>query len=431
MVYVLNNNGQPLMPTERNGKVRRMLRDGKAHVVRLEPFTIQLDYSSGEKIQEISLGIDAGSKHIGVSATTEKMELLAMQVEERTDIVELLSTRRKARRTRRSRKLRHREARFNNRRSCKKGWVPPSVENRIQAHLRVIRFVYSILPINKTIIEIAQFDLQKIKNPEISGTEYQQGEQLGSSNVREYVIARDRHLCQCCKGKSKDPVLNVHHIETRKTGGNAPNNLITLCKTCHDAYHHNELELSFKRGISFRNAAFMNILQKTLQPRKIVHRLASNEFSNVHFTYGYITKDIRIKNKIEKTHCADAFCIAGNIKAERQPLLYMMRQQRRHNRSLHIANPAKGGNRRPDIAPHWIKKTHLQLYDLVEWNGRKAFISGSTNGRLYLKDIQGKYVAIYESGAKKPVNAKQVRLIRRKRGSVIIEQIPQISIINK
>ena len=56
-----------------------MLRDGKAHVVRLEPFTIQLDYASGEKIQEISLGIDAGSKHIGVSATTEKKEIIAVR----------------------------------------------------------------------------------------------------------------------------------------------------------------------------------------------------------------------------------------------------------------------------------------------------------------------------------------------------------------
>ena len=424
MVYVLNKNGQPLMPTERHGKVRRMLRDGKAHIVRLEPFTIQLDYSSEEKIQEISLGIDAGSKHIGVSATTEKKELLAMQVEERTDIVELLSTRREARRTRRNRKLRHRAVRSDNRRR-KNGWVPPSVENGIQVHLRIIRLVHSILPINKTIIEIAQFDLQKIKNPDISGVEYQQGEQLGSPNVREYVIARDRHLCQCCKGKSKDPILNVHHIETRKTGGNAPNNLITLCKTCHDAYHDNELQLEYKRGISFRNTAFMNILQKALQPRKIIHRLASNEFSNVHFTYGYITKDVRIKNKIEKTHCADAFCIAGNIKAKRLPWLYMVQMQRRHNRSLHIAKPAKGGGRRPNIAPHWIPKTKLQQYDVVEWNGYKAFISGSTNGRLYLKDIQGRYVATYDSGAKQAINSKQVRFIRRKRGSMIIEQLPK------
>ena len=134
MVYVLNKKGEPLMPTNRHGKVRRMLRDGKAHVVRLVPFTIQLNYSSGEAVQEVSLGVDAGSKHIGISASTEERELIAMQVEERDDIVELIATRRETRRTRRSRKLRHRPPRFDNRHR-KEGWMTPSSEYRISAHM--------------------------------------------------------------------------------------------------------------------------------------------------------------------------------------------------------------------------------------------------------------------------------------------------------
>lgn len=89
MVYVLNIDGSPLMPTERHGKVRRMLRDGQARVVRQAPFTIQLNYLSGQETQDISLGVDAGSKHIGISATTQGREVLSMQVEERNDIVEL------------------------------------------------------------------------------------------------------------------------------------------------------------------------------------------------------------------------------------------------------------------------------------------------------------------------------------------------------
>ena len=182
------------MPTERHGKVRRMLRDGKAHVVRLVPFTIQLDYSSEKVVQEVSLGVDAGSKHIGISATTEGRELLAMQVEERDDIVELIASRRETRRTRRSRKLRHRASRFDNRRR-KDGWMTPSSEYKISAHLRMIRLVCSILPITKTTIEVAQFDSQKIKNDKITGVEYQKGEQLGFWNVREYVLARDGHVC--------------------------------------------------------------------------------------------------------------------------------------------------------------------------------------------------------------------------------------------
>lgn len=110
--------------------------------------------------------------------------------------------------------------------------------------------------ISKVIVETASFDLQKIKNPEIHGMEYQQGDQLGFWNVREYVLCRDHHTCQCCHGKSKDKILNVHHIESRKTGGNAPNNLITLCETCHTGYHQGAVKLpgSIKRGMSFKDA---------------------------------------------------------------------------------------------------------------------------------------------------------------------------------
>ena len=103
--------------------------------------------------------------------------------------------------------------------------------------------------------------MQKIKNPDIQGEEYQQGKQLGFWNVREYVLWRDGHACQHCHGKSKDHVLNVHHLESRKTGGDAPNNLITLCETCHKAFHRGKFELKIKRGKPLRDAAFMGIMR--------------------------------------------------------------------------------------------------------------------------------------------------------------------------
>lgn len=410
MVYVLSKNGKPLMPTARHGKVRRMLRDGKAHVVRLMPFTIQLDYNSDEKVQEVSLGIDAGSKHIGVSATTKDRELLAVQVEERDDIVKLIASRREARRTRRNRKLRHRAARFDNRRR-KKGWLAPSIENRVSSHLRIIRLVNSILPISKTTIEVAQFDMQKIQNDKISGIEYQQGDQLGFWNVREYVLSRDKHTCQHCKGKSKDPVLNVHHIESRKTGGNAPNNLITLCETCHKAYHLGKIELKVKRGHSLRDAAVMSSM------RWETYNRAKAEFSNVSLTYGYQTKHTRIINEVEKTHCADAFCIAGYVHARRLSWFYLMRLLQRHTRSLHVFKPAIGGNRKSHVGSHWIGKSRLQKYDYVEWNGIRTFISGSTDSRyLYLKRIDGLKTA------DKRIRFQDVKFIRRKCGSMIIDK---------
>lgn len=149
MVYVINKQGQALMPTERFGKVRRLLKNSLAHVVCRIPFTIQLDYDTTDYTQPVSLGVDAGSKHIGISATTSDKELYAADVELRNDIVDKLSTRREQRRTRRSR-LRYRKASFNNRVSSKrKGWLAPSVENKIQTHLTVVEKIHKFLPITK------------------------------------------------------------------------------------------------------------------------------------------------------------------------------------------------------------------------------------------------------------------------------------------
>lgn len=190
MVYVISKQGTPLMPTERFGKVRRMLKNSLAHVVRRIPFTIQLDYDTTDFTQPVTLGIDAGSKHIGVSATTTEKELYAADVELRNDIVEKLSTRREQRRTRRNR-LRYRKPRFNNRVSSKnKGWLAPSIENKINTHMSVVKDVCKVLPVSNIVVETASFDMQKIKHPDIQGKEYQQGEQLGFWNVREYVLWR-------------------------------------------------------------------------------------------------------------------------------------------------------------------------------------------------------------------------------------------------
>ena len=113
LVYVMNRNGNPLMPCS-PCRARKLLKQNKAEIIKREPFTIQLLHGSSCYRQEITLGVDAGSKHIGLSATTETKELYAADVELRTDIVELLSTRRQNRRTRRNR-LRYRAPRFSNR----------------------------------------------------------------------------------------------------------------------------------------------------------------------------------------------------------------------------------------------------------------------------------------------------------------------------
>lgn len=409
MIYVKSKDGKVIMPSERRGRIGYLLRHGKAHVVSRVPFVVQLDYDSTTYTQEVSLGIDAGSKHIGVSASSEKKELFAAQVELRSDIVKLLSTRRELRRARRNRKTRYRKVRFDNRKK-KDGWLAPSVEQKVGSHLKVIRLVHKLIPITKTTIEVAQFDIQKIKNPDINGDDYQQGEQMGFWNVREYVLARDGHKCVHCKGKSKDPILNVHHLESRKTGGNSPSNLVTLCETCHKAYHRGEFDLKIKRGTILRDAAVMNIM------RWAIYKRVNAEFRDVHLTYGYVTKHTRIDNGIVKTHAADAFCIAKNVHAMRLSSFFMCRCVPRHTRALHVSNPKKGGIRRNTIASHKIGKSNFQRFDMVRWMGKECFIFGSTHRRPVLRDIE--CVKMHENAS---VNIKTIKFLRRMRYSILVK----------
>ena len=385
MVFILNRRGAPLMPCSPT-RARKLLREGKAVPVRRSPFVIQLRTTTGETRQPISLGVDAGFKHVGLSAVTAKEELFASEVELRQDMTDLLSGRRELRSGRRNRKTRYREPRFNNRvHSKNKGWLAPSVENRINAHISRIEDIMSFLPITSITVETAAFDIQKIKHPEIAGEAYQHGEQLGFWNVREYVLFRDGHVCQACKGKSKDPILNVHHIESRKTGGDAPTNLITLCETCHKAYHAGKLKkFKPKRGQSFRAGAFMGIMRW-----KVLNRLRERHpdlpISN---TYGYLTKHKRIVAGLSKTHCADAFCIAGNLDAKRRGEYLYQKQTRKHNRQIHKMTILKGGVRKRNQAPYLVKG--FRLFDKVLCKGEVGFIFGRrSSGSFDVRRLDG------------------------------------------
>ena len=384
-VFVLNMRGQPLMPCS-PPKARKLLRAGKAVPVRRTPFVIQLTVPTGETKQPITLGVDAGYKHVGLSATTAKEELLASEVELRQDVTGLLSNRLALRRARRNRKTRCRAPRFDNRvRSKHKGWLAPSVENRIQAHISRIEAVCRVLPITKIVIETASFDIQKIKNPEVEGTDYLQGDQLGFWNVREYVLFRDGHVCQACKGRSKDLILNVHHIESRKTGDDAPGNLITLCEACHKAYHAGKLkQFSPRRGASFRAETFMGIMRWTVLNR-LRERHPELPVTN---TYGYLTKHKRIVAGLPKTHCADAFCIAGVLDAKRRGEYLFQKQTRRHNRQIHKLTILKGGVRKRHQAPYLVHG--FRLFDKVLCKGEVGFIFGRrSSGAFDVRRLDG------------------------------------------
>ena len=378
MVYVHNCFGLPLMPCT-EAKAKHLLKAHKAKVVNLTPFTIRLNFVVDDITQPVTLGVDAGYKTIGLSASTENKVLFEGEVKLREDIIALLEARRSLRRGRRNRKTRYRAPRFDNRiHSKNRGWLSPSVENRIGTHLSVIAKVCRLVPISR-----------------------QKGEQLGFWNVREYVLWRDGHKCRNCSGKTKDTVLEVHHLVQRKDGGSdRPDNLITLCKTCHDAYHRGEIKLD-KPKKGFKDATFMGVMRKTLVKR--LRELYGLDMAKV--TYGYITKNTRIENDLDKAHYIDARCIASHPKATPTKTIYSLLKHRSHNRQIHKLTILKGGVRKNNQCPRKI--FGFRLFDSVQYNREICSVQGRrTSGSFSIRKPNGEKVS-------EGVSYKKLKLISR------------------
>ena len=355
MVYILDINGKPLMPTSRHGKVRHMLENGEAIVVNtIRPFTIQLTYRTDNHIpQDVTLKLDTGSLNLGFTVLTKYRELIAGEAKLLQNMKKRMEERSMYRRNRRS-NLRYRKERWSNRK-VKKGWLAPSIQHKLDSTIKFVDLMHRILPITKTIMEIGKFDIQKIKNPDIKGKEYQEGERKGDWNLREYILHRDDHKCQNpdCKYRKDDSKfdyiknnipLQTHHIVYRTNNKiNTPNNLITLCIKCHTNPNHAkgkflDLWQTNKPKVNgFKDATFMNTVRW-----RIVNAL-KEKYNNVEYTYGYLTKSKRIELGLEKTHYNDAFCLFDEDSNYNQtridPIIFS--QTRRNNRSLEKFYDAK------------------------------------------------------------------------------------------
>ena len=399
-VYILNKSGGALMPCKPQ-KARKLLKEKKAKVVNRTPFTIQLLYGSSGYKQIVNLGVDAGSKYIGLSATTEKQELFKAEVELRQDISKLLENRRSLRRSRRSRKLRYRSSRFNNR--GKKGKIAPSIQHKLDTHITIIKKICNIIPVDNIIVETAEFDPHKLKNPNVSGKEYQDGGQKDFYNVKSAILNRDNYTCQICG--EKDTRLEIHHIQYRSKGGsNRMDNLVTLCQECHGKIHSGELDFN-KHVKSFKHASHMNIMRK-----RLVEVLRS-VFDNVFETFGYLTKYYREKLGMEKSHSNDAFVISHNFNALPCDVEYCYRKIRRHNRQLHKSKPSKGGKRRRNQSNYIVNG--FRRFDKVMFNGVECFIFGKrSSGYFQLKTFDGTVIS-------QGVSSKKLKLLEPVKGWLI------------
>jgi len=409
LVFVINKHGEPLMPCSRR-KARLLLKQGKAKIQTYEPFAIQLLYGANGYKQDITVGVDTGAKYIGAAVTSKNKVLAKGTIELRDDVKALLETRKIYRRSRRSRKTRYRQPRFRNR-ARKEGWLPPSIQSRVDNTIRWIDKFLSLLPNPKLIIEVGKFDIQKIVNPDIQGTGYQQGEMYEYRNRIAYLLAREQGKCQYCKKPyEKGNSWRLHHIWGRHK--DRPEHWALLHEQCHLDIHAkgDEAKLQKKKPKSYKESAFMNIIRRKM----------FDKYPSAKFTYGNITFQDRCDLDLEKTHYNDAIAITGIKSIEGNPSSpFHARQTRVKKRSLHEAAPRRGRKHRNTAAKRNPKNTKYQsgfhLNDLVVYNGIKGYITGFTKSGVYVKDFAGGYIT-KPGKTYKQLPSKDLMFIKHTRG---------------
>ncbi len=244
LVYVINQNGHPLMPCKPS-KARKLLRDGRARVSKCRPFTIKLLWNCEDHVQDVVVGIDKGSHVSGLSCVSNQQILLSGEIHHRQDIKEKIKNRRINRKNRRSRKW-YRPARYLNRASSKRsGRLPPSLKANAEEVIRVVKQIP--LPLSSIVIEDVQVDIARLNNPHLKGSQYQEPTRL-DENLRIACLMRDGYACQQCR--KQQVRLEAHHIISREHGGkDTLSNLLTLCAVCHRNLHTGKVTLKVK-GVS-------------------------------------------------------------------------------------------------------------------------------------------------------------------------------------
>lgn len=352
-VLVIDKNDIPCIPVE-SGKAGYYLRNNKAKIINHDPFVIKMidEYYDDKPRDIFELKIDSGYLNIGFSVSDSKHEYLAGQVQLLNGMSERLTNRNSYRRTKRSR-LRYRKNKNLDYKTVHNptykngnddGWFAPSIQHKIDSHIRLVNKIASWIPIDKVIIEVAKFDIQMIKamseGKEIFGKDYQNGEMARYENAAAYVRDRDNHTCQLCKTNSG--TMEVHHIIPRSKGGtNKPSNLICLCHGCHRKVHKNNNDNKYFRQLqrmrisdTYKDSTFMNIVRWNLYEKL-------NEKFNTEIAYGYKTKMSRRETGLPKFHYTDAVCIKEFKNTSLTKSIYIVEQKRCNNRSMESFTDAK------------------------------------------------------------------------------------------
>ena len=311
MVFVLDKHQKPLMPCSEK-RARLLMERGRAVVHRMEPFTIRLKdrILAQSETEPLRLKLDPGSKTTGMAVMSDAGRVIFLgELNHKKGIKMALESRRSLRRGRRNRKTRYRKPRFLNRTRAK-GWLPPSLEARVDQTLNAAAKLRRLLPIAAISTEHVKFDTQLMENAAINGVEYQQGELLGYE-IREYLLEKWGRKCAYC-GAENVPLEIEHIIPKIRGGSNRLSNLAIACTPCNqkknsqtaEEFGFPEIQAQARKPL--RDAAMMNATRW-----RLFERLRETGLP-VECGTGARTKMQRIKHRLPKTHYYDACCVGAS-----------------------------------------------------------------------------------------------------------------------
>ena len=315
-VFVVDTQKQPLNPVH-PGRARILLSSGKAAVYRRFPFTILLrDAVEEPKLEPLRLKIDPGATTTGIAIVNDASGevLFAAHLHHRGFAISAsLARRRSVRRGRRQRRTRYRKPRFTNRRTNKKGWLPPSLQSRIANVLTWVGRLRRVCPITAISMELVKFDTQLMEHPEISGVEYQQGT-LQGYEVRAYLLEKWGRQCAYCDATGVP--LQIEHVYPRSHYGQSRVGRLTLaCAPCNDKKGTQEIT-EFLKHEPERLAHILAQMQRPLKDAAAVNatrwllydRLKAQGLP-LETGSGGLTKYNRTRRNLPKEHWIDAACV--------------------------------------------------------------------------------------------------------------------------
>ncbi|GHG09937.1 hypothetical protein GCM10017783_23060 [Deinococcus piscis] len=318
-VFVLNPDTTPLMPCTAK-RARKMLEAGKAAVWRRYPFTIILKSEAGKGSQPLALKLDPGSKTTGMALVLDgkhgKKAIWGAELHHRGHAIrDSLTRRRQLRASRRSRKLRHRPARFLNRTRAE-GWLPPSLMHRVLTVISWAKRLDRFTMLDSFSMELVSFDTQKMMNPDIQRQDYQRGTLFGTE-VRAYLMHKWEGKCAYCGKKEKG--LQVEHLLPRSRGGsNRISNLVMSCQKCNAAKGSKALEEFLRRkpaGLKRIQEQQKQSLADTAAVNATKHRLLDELKCfgyPVETGSGAQTSFNRQQQGYDKAHWIDAACVGDS-----------------------------------------------------------------------------------------------------------------------